>query len=336
MSISEQAAEWYVELDEPAHSAELRRRFFGWLKQSPQHIEEFLAVSQLEKAISKPSASITEILREVKTCVRRPAVPLFTDAAADHRIAQPVPRNRWRRAAWAAAAGIAALAVILLTRLPLSDAPATVHRTALGEQRSIALGDGSIVTLNTLSEVVVRFDDDARRVSLLKGEAMFDVTHDATRPFVVNAGPASVDVVGTKFSIYRKGDSTQVAVIEGTVSARSSGEPGSHIELHGGEGAVFSGSGEISREVTFDVERAVAWTERRLVFDNARLADVASEFNRYNRLQLRIDDSGLAERQITTVINAHDVRALVGFLKLQPDVEIDYGKDIIRIRTEAP
>lgn len=335
MPVPEQAAEWHVELNEPEHTAETRRQFFKWLKKSPQHIEEFLAISQLEQSIRKQSTSRAEILDEAKSAVRQRAVPLFPDDTEGAEIT-PVPSpRRWRPAALAGAAMLAVLAVFLVMRLPIVDTSVTTHKTELGEQRSIALSDGSIVTLNTLSEVAVRFDENTRQVTLQRGEALFDVVHDPARPFVVNAGLASVDVVGTKFSIYRKGDSTQVAVLQGTVNARSNSESGNRIELRGGEGAVFTRDGAIRRDEGFDVQRAVAWTERRLVFDKAQLADVAREFNRYNRMQLQIEDVGLADREITMVFNAHDVSALVGFLQLQPDVEVDYGTDTIRIRTQS-
>jgi transmembrane sensor len=82
----------------------------------------------------------------------------------------------------------------------------------------------------------------------------------------------------------------------------------------------------------FDVGKAIAWIERRLVFDGAPLAEVVREFNRYNRKPLIVEDSTLANRAITTVVNAHDVSALVGFLELEPDVEVEYADDSIRIR----
>lgn len=335
-SVSEQAAEWYVELDDPPHDAGTRRLFFAWLKQSPQHIQEFLAIAELERAIARQSSSIAGLVAEVEAAAGRQAVAFVGEPAVARSVARPVAkqgsaRRRGPLVAWATAAGLAALAVLLVARMPVVEVPAVSHRTALGEQRSIALGDGSIVTLNTLSEAAVHFDDTARRVTLLRGEAMFDVVQDAERPFVVESGSLSVRVVGTKFSVYRKGASTQVAVVDGVVTAMANRGSADRIELRGGQGAIFDDGGALRRDAAFDVERAVAWTERRLIFENARLADVVREFNRYNRVQLEVDDSELAERQVTTVINAHDLSALVGFLKLQSDVRIEYGADTIRI-----
>lgn len=334
--VSEQAAEWFVELDEPPHSETTRRRFFDWLKQSPQHIEEFLAIAELERAVAARSSPVAGLVDEARANAGSVAfigeqLPVRTPAR------NPAGRSghrRWRRIALASAAAVVAVVAVLVAlvaRAPVDDAPTIVHRTELGEQRSIALGDGSIVTLNTLSEAVVRFDDDTRRVALAAGEAMFDVAEDPERPFIVEAGNLSVTVVGTRFSMYRKGTSTQLAVVEGIVTATAGRQSGNRIELYGGQVAVFDGEGGIRRDENFDVERAVAWTERRLIFDKARLADVVREFNRYNRIRLQVEDTELADRRITSVFLAHDVSALLAFLKLQPDVRVEYGADTIRI-----
>lgn len=334
-TVSEQAAEWYVELGEPPRDADTRRRFLKWVKQSPQHIQEFLAIADLERAVARQSSSIAELVAEIEAATGRHAVAFVgAPAAGSSPGKRRLARRRGPLVAWAAAAGLAALVLLFVAGIPTTvDAPVVAHRTELGEQRSIALSDGSIVTLNTLSEAIVRFDDNTRRVTLLAGEAMFDVVRDAERPFIVESGSLSVRVVGTKFSVYRKPGSTQVAVVEGVVTATANRESADRVELRGGQGAVFDGNGELHPGATFDLERAVAWTERRLIFENARLADVVTEFNRYNRMQLRIDDAELADTAVTTVFNAHDVSALVAFLELQPDVRIEYGADTIRIGT---
>jgi transmembrane sensor len=160
---------------------------------------------------------------------------------------------------------------------------------------------------------------------------MFDVAGDPDRPFVVETGTVSLNVTGTKFSVYRRDDSTRVAVVEGSVRAVSRHTPDRPVVVRAGEGIVATGRG-ILPDTRVDVGKAIAWTERRLVFDGASLAEVVKEFNRYNRKPLIVEDSALASRAITTVVDAHDVSALIGFLELEPDVEIEYGDDSIRIR----
>jgi transmembrane sensor len=332
VSIHEQAADWLLELGEPTISEQKRRQFLKWLQQSPQHVSEFLEVAALEQEIAGQSVSVTDILQELKVVDELivPRIGAIAPAAGAHR---PVPQRQWRYLALAGAAS-AALAVFFLLRGPVVEPSVTLHKTELGEQRSIALNDGSIVTLNTLSEATVTFDDHTRRVTLIAGEAMFDVVKDHERHFLVETDLISLRVIGTRFSVYRTPRSVRVAVIDGTVSAEAVRGSGTDTVLHHGEGAEIDELGRVRRIESLSVEKAVAWTERRLIFDNAPLADVVSEFNRYNRLPLVIEDDELAKRQITTVFNAHDVSALIGFLQLQPDIDVLYGADAIRIRTE--
>ena len=329
-SISEQAADWLVRLSEPAVSASHRRQFMKWLKKSPQNVEEFIAIATLHQEVTEQASSLPDLIAELGSRHDHPAVPLFSGLTPAH-VSGARPRPRRHFALWAAAAGMALVAVLVLQWLP-REPPLVAHRTDLGEQRSVVLADGSIITLNTLSEAIVRFDRSAREVTLVAGEAMFDVVSDPERPFIVQTGSMSLTVTGTKFAVYRKRNSTRVAVVEGVIEALPVRAPGDPIVVKAGMGAVATAQGVTLEDSRFDVEKAIAWTDRRLVFDAAPLAEVVAEFNRYNRTPLVVEDSVLANRAVTTVFNAHDVSALVAFLELEPDVEVEYGDDAIRIR----
>ena len=232
---------------------------------------------------------------------------------------------------WLAAASVGALA-LLLTQFTEIDAPFVRHGTAIGEQRSVALEDGSIVMLNTLSEVEVRMDRSTRHVNLLAGEAMFDVVADRERPFVVQAGSVSLKVLGTKFSVYRMDGVTRLAVVEGTVQLVPNDRIADSVLVGAGETLVAGREGVMPGGAGVDFETAVAWTDRRLIFNAAPLAQVVHEFNRYNAVPLVVEDSELAARPVTTVFKANDVGALVTFLELEPDVEVQHDDDAIRIR----
>lgn len=325
--VAEQAAIWYFELAESAPDRQRRAEFFRWLKRSPRHIEEFLAIAVLEQAVSELPGSIADAVAELRRDAGATALPLAGAAAhTDER-----PRRQRRRLGWASAAAAASALLFFMVALDRSPEPA-LHQTDLGEQRSFALQDGSIVTLNTRSTLSVEFDGSTRRVALLDGQAMFDVVEDKARPFVVETGDVSLSVLGTKFSVYRRPQSIEVAVVEGKVAAVPVHSPQEQVIMAAGEGAVATTGGEITRRQHIDVEKALAWTERRLIFDDARLSEVVAEFNRYNRVPLVVEDRALARRTITTVFNAHDVTALVGFLELEPGIEVEYGRDAIRIR----
>ncbi|MFD2427832.1 FecR family protein [Sphingobium scionense] len=95
------------------------------------------------------------------------------------------------------------------------------YRTALGETRTVQLADGSRIHLNTNSSVEVALRDDIRQITLLKGEAQFDVAHDKKRPFIVNADGTLVRAVGTMFNVRLRADVTELTVIEGIVAVRN-------------------------------------------------------------------------------------------------------------------
>jgi transmembrane sensor len=330
-SIPEQAAGWLLTLGEPSPTEHNHHQFMNWLKRSPQHVEEFLAIAALHQEVAEQSSSLEELISELKAGRERPAVPLFSKLEAAYELPQPVTPRRRHYLPWASAAALA-LVALFVTQFRATEPPLVSHRTDLGEQRSIVLGDGSIVTLNTLSEATVRFDRSSRKVTLTAGEALFDVVRDPERPFIVETGSLSLSVIGTKFSVYRRKTSTRVAVVDGVVSAVSSIAPDQPLIVRAGEGAVATAQGVSRTDERFDVQIAIAWTDRRLIFDGAPLAEVVAEFNRYNRKPLVVEDVALANRAITTVFNANDVSALIAFLELEPDVDVQYGEDAIRIR----
>src|SRR5690606_22350525 len=160
-SISEQAADWLVRLSESAVSEPHRRQFMKWLKKSPQNVEEFIAIATLHQEVGEQKSSLAEIIAEVGCRGQKPAVPLFGDPSSPGGLPARAKAPRRYYPLWATAAGLALLAVLLLQWFP-GDPPLVSHRTQLGEQRSVVLADGSIITLNTLSEATVRFDHSAR------------------------------------------------------------------------------------------------------------------------------------------------------------------------------
>jgi transmembrane sensor len=104
-------------------------------------------------------------------------------------------------------------------------APRGVYATTLGEQRSLALNDGSTVQLNSLSKIRIRYSQYERTVDLVEGQALFHVAKDSTRPFIVYSGQTRVRAVGTQFDVYRKADGIVVTVVEGRVAVLPASSP---------------------------------------------------------------------------------------------------------------
>ena len=174
--------------------------------------------------------------------------------------------QKQRRTALATAA-LALLALVTVRFWGGGDL-ADAYSTGIGEQRTIALPDGSTVELNARSSLRVHLTDRQRDVALLEGQALFRVAKDAQRPFVVRAGDAQVRAVGTEFDVYRKESETVVTVVEGRVETYDDSG-------HGGEGAIVLSAGErltvvphtVTKPTRADPAVATAWLQKRLIFE---------------------------------------------------------------------
>ncbi len=217
------------------------------------------------------------------------------------RLAQPQgvvvpiePRRRpmrlaWPRVAAMAASFIAALAVAAGVYLWRAAPTAQTYVTAVGEVRDVRLADGTHVRLNTDTRITVRIGPGGRRVTLERGEAMFDVTHDPARPFEVLAGDQRVADVGTRFDVSLYARMLTVTVASGVVEVGDlpgvGGAPTYRLtagdQLRRDIGAAVSVTGRAS------VADALAWTNGYLIFRDATLAQVARALNRYFATPLR-------------------------------------------------
>lgn len=317
--IAEQAAQWLIDIEDGEAN---QAQFSAWLQASPRHIEEFLLVSAVWRAgdgLDRYNRiDIDELITQARDNVRR------LDDESLPRRAQDVGRRMTSALRSRVAASVAVLALACATWIGLQDGSVR-YATDTGEQRIVKLPDGSIVTLNTRSQIQVRIDDRQRIVELTRGEALFDVAHDAQRPFRVFAGEAVARAVGTQFNVYRKSEDTTIGVVEGIVEVTPRGaSPGSGAQsataqpqaqrLTVGEQASVSVGGAVQR-TTIAVDQMLAWRERRLIFRGESLASIAAEFNRYNETELRIDGPATRARLITGVFDADNPSALIAFLE---------------------
>jgi transmembrane sensor len=325
LTIREAAAEWLVRLnDERAGSIE-QSEFIAWLQRSPEHVREYLRAEkawlEMGAAARVDSMAVSELLREPATNVIALA-PAPGSATPVAPIGRPRALSSRRMLLGGVAAGVVAL-VAGVTPWVASQLGADVYATGIGEQRRIVLADGSTVELNTHSRIRVRLTEAARELQLLDGEAFFDVAHDATRPFRVLSGAVVVRAIGTQFNVYRQADRTVVTVIEGRVAVTSDelNSAPEAVELGAGDAMQASGSA-VLEAVPVDPAKATAWRARRLIFENATLAEAIAQFNRYNTQQLVIEDAALAAERIDGVFEADNPRALTNFLTRRGDVEL--------------
>ena len=182
-----------------------------------------------------------------------------------------------------------------------------IFATAVGSREIVTLADGTRIELNT--NTVLRVSPDQQIVRLDRGEAYFDVKHNAARSFSVIADGHRITDLGTKFAI-RSGDrQLQVALVEGRVRMDVPEEPKREsLLLTTGDVAVARGNAlTVTRLPADALAHELAWRHGMLVFDNTTLADAAAEFNRYNRDKLVIPDQGVARLKIDGTFPATDI-----------------------------
>jgi len=229
-----------------------------------------------------------------------PPLELLAPAAQESVPTTPAHRSSRRSLMFGsmAAAGAAVAATVGWRLLDNVD----LYRTGVGERRIVALRDGSRVTLNTASTVEVAFTKTQRRVRLVRGEALFEVAHDATKPFLVDAGAARFRALGTAFNVRVRPDVVELTVTQGVVAVVA-GEAGVErpvtAKIAAGGGAVVR-SGAVAPTALDDqrLRQRTAWQEGVLEFDGESLAQVVAEFNRYRRQPIVIGDTRLESLRI--------------------------------------
>ena len=258
------------------------------------------------------------------------SAPTASVIPADLAVIPASASRSWRRGLLAASF-IVAIAGLASWHLTQRD----TYRTDVGEQRSVLLKDGSTVELNAKSRLRVRFTDEARNIELLEGQALFGVTKDPLRPFVVISGDASVRAVGTRFDVYRRKTGTIVTVIEGKVAVTDSvesrqTEDAGAVMLSAGEQIVVTAK-TVALPKPADIPAATAWTQRQIVFQGAPLGEVVEEFNRYNPRQMQVLDESLQSVRVSGVFSSTEPASLLRFLREQVHLEVTESNESIRI-----
>jgi transmembrane sensor len=212
--------------------------------------------------------------------------------------------------------------------------PGTAYSTALGESKSVALPDGTRVALNTTTQLRARVTGDARTVWLESGEAYFEVTHDAKRPFVVEAGTSRVTVLGTKFTVRRDGDQVKVAVVDGRVTVGpvgASDKTAVTVIARNDVLLAHAGQMDVAHLKPEQLTNQLGWRQGKLVLDDFTLEQAAAEFNRYNRLKLVVADATAGQIRIGGSFNMDNVEGFAHLLQTGFGLRVEIGKDEIRI-----
>jgi len=342
--ITREAADWFI-ANRGGLTAKERHTFEAWLKTSPVHVEEYLALSviarDLREACADPQLSVDALVTRARLAEDTPVRPLWSRVIA--RI-MDVPSYRWQTAAVSMAA-IAVLSLGLLalwnfrpfgqTAAPPSSPTALHFQTGHGEQQTQRLADNSVLHLNTDTSVTIRYSPAQRIVALTSGEAAFEVAHAPDRPFRVFAGPAQVVAIGTNFDVRLQHDSTVITVVDGRVAVRpfatseaggrnsNPRNPPESVQLGADQQLLVTQGEWPAKPITVDARRSTAWLHRQIMFEREPLERVAAEFNRYTPKPIEITTPALRTLEISGVFATDDSEAFLAFLRSLEGVRVE-------------
>ena len=323
--VEEEAAVWVARLDardlSHAEQAELR----AWLKRSPVHQEAFSRMGAIWGG--------ADVLDEYN---------LIDPVGVGGQNPQRTPRRLILISA--IAASLALICGIVVTQLglwPTSSQTAT-FRTAVSEQETVDLIDGSRMILNTDSEVAVDISRKHRTISLVRGEVHFEVAKDPDRRFNVYAGQGLVQAVGTAFSVHLRDTDVEVTVSEGVVQvfsreadmsasngannnqAKGEAEYKSLAALAVNESAVFDDKIErFGKMESAEIERKLMWRDGLVEFSGEPLSEVVKEMSRYTDIEIDIADPSLATIPIGGAFEAGNIQSMFDALETVFGIEVE-------------
>jgi transmembrane sensor len=314
LSATDQAAVWFARQRTGPWSQADAAEFAAWLKADPSHTAAW--------------ASFERLWGHLETVRDDPKLLAIRERARGNLARHQALRRTWRVSAVIAASLVVVVSVWWNVRqgpMPPARPPSLAQAkpgalpalalirdvsTDIGERSLLVLADGSKVTLNTMSAVHADYMGRERRVTLVRGEAFFDVARDSTRPFIVTAGARQIIAVGTAFDVRLQDRQVKVTLVEGrvrivraadpTAGVTQPAQPASTVMLEAGS-ALVTQEGGADQVRHFDAARATSWRTGKLVFDGERLADVVDEMNRYSREKLVIGDPALEGRKVSGV-----------------------------------
>ncbi|TBU86938.1 FecR family protein [Phytopseudomonas dryadis] len=316
--IREAAARWHDRLRHERVSAEDRAAFERWCVSAPAHRRAYDAVERAWQR-AQVHAEDPQIL-----ALRQEAALRLTRLTARRRFTLP------RMLATAAAMTVVGLLGVAAWRFydaeapiqSLAAAPARLlqeirgieyYRTAVGERLNVALDDGSLVTLNTYSDMKVEFTAEERKIVLNRGQVLFEVAKDSARPFVVEAQDRRFIAVGTAFDVRVDNRRVQLTMLEGSVMVEPIAAPPAsgaatapqrknstpELVLTAGQQLVAMPTQAEDEVRPTNADRVSSWRNGQVIFEQTRLADAVAELNRYTRTPIEIADPGLSDLQIS-------------------------------------
>lgn len=307
-ALRDQAMDWMLRIEAAPGDKALRAELDAWLAQGEDHRRAYRTMGHVWGRLGELPADAVAGTASV--------------AAADTRATEadvvPIAQHR-RFRPFAIATALALAACVALVLYPVVRVRLLAdHVTSVAELRDVGLEDGSVVHLDAGSAIAVGYTAGRRAVTLLSGQAFFEVVRNAARPFVVTAGEVTITVTGTAFDVRSWAEGVSVAVQSGSVEVSIDG--GRHVAsaLKSGDRVVVSRTGNRIARGQVAPDEVASWRERRLIVHDATLAEVVEQLDRHYRGVVVLRDEALAQSVLSGVFDlGRPVEALNAVVQAQ-------------------
>lgn len=301
-TVRQQAIDWLVRKQSGAFAVAERQRFEQWLAADPQHRRIYEQVERAWGGLPCPQAELSAA-RKKTSRLRLLHRPLMLASAASL---------------------LFAVGLCIKEGWPLVDG--SVFQTAKGELRQITLADGSLIELNSDTELAVHYSWLGRSLELVRGEALFSVAPGKWRPFEVSAGGGKLRDIGTRFDVAIGPSANRISVLEGAIDL-SLPATGEQRQTGAGQMMTYNAATVLSEPAAADVKNFAVWRNRKLIFRNTQLSEVAKELERYHPVHVRLVDPSLNNLTLGGVFDNNDLDRFLSTLEAVLPVDIKRGKN---------
>jgi len=330
-AVHETAADWFARLQDPNLSLDDTLSWQSWMSADRRHAQAFRRIEetwQRFRGLPRPALA-SEITLAADTYNGSVPVSQWLTMAPASQL-----RRHSLKLALAASIAVVAVGAALVLYLDNSSNSAgsvagTIVETAVGENRTVKLADGSSIALGGRTRVEVALSADFRRLTLSHGEAFFVVAKDPSRPFSVHAGSATLTALGTAFNVRRADDRIVVAVVEGRVLVEprlpviqqlpllreTVSKKRRPLPLEAGNQTTVDEAGFESAARLADNAAATAWQTGRLAFEREPLRYVLEDVNRYTSKPIVMSDDSVGDLKITGTVLSDNIGGWVSSLE---------------------
>jgi transmembrane sensor len=338
IKIDEAAGDWLAKRDSGNWSEADQRAFDAWLNVSTLHRVAYLRIERGWEEALRLAALGAGIQSGKPPPPGQWVLSPFFDQKPRAEQPESLGKNAlgWRFPHIARRFGLAASILLGVGfgfyALHVNWLPGNNFSTPVGGTASVPMSDGSLVTLNTNSQIRLAVTGTERKVELERGEAFFEVAKDPNRPFVVSVGNKRVIAVGTKFSVLREANDVRIVVTEGTVRVETAMGTGQETLKPISAGMVARATDEgvlLQSKPLSEAEDYLSWRSGVLVFRDVTLADAVAEFNRYNTRKIIIRDPTIAGMRVAGSFRSTNADAFVRLLQQGYPVRMEQDGDEI-------